>query len=86
MSYTPDSRVDFARYNYNGRTKNRLGDARLQREGQLGPGIVLAQNHFLLLLHALCVFLAHLLAFLVHFALLFDNGQTLLGLQKKKTE
>lgn len=57
-----------------------LGRARLQREGQLGTRIVFAQDHLLLLLDALRMLFAHLLAFLVHLALLFDNGEPFLGL------
>lgn len=53
----------------------------LQGERQLGPRIILSQNHLLLLFDALLLVLAHPLPFLVHLPLFLDYRQPLLGLQ-----
>ncbi|TNN52985.1 hypothetical protein EYF80_036784 [Liparis tanakae] len=54
----------------------------LEGEGQLGPGLALAQDDFLLLLLLLLTVLVQLHALLVNLSLLLYNAQLLLGLSK----
>lgn len=57
----------------------------LERKGQLGPGLALAEDDFLLLLLLLLSVLLQLHPLLVNLSLLLYNTQLLLGLWEQST-